>query len=76
MGQDHETSRLFPRSASSSAGCTSSKSSCRDNDEEQSEPPASVLTRRQALVPPKIPPYNIDSSDETEPNADRETLSR
>ncbi|XP_059351050.1 uncharacterized protein LOC130695239 isoform X2 [Daphnia carinata] len=42
-------------------------------DEEQPEPPASVLTRRRALVPPKIPPYNMDSSEDTEQSVDKET---
>ncbi|KAI9556871.1 hypothetical protein GHT06_016663 [Daphnia sinensis] len=42
-------------------------------DEEETEPPASVLTRRRALVPPKIPPYNMDSSEDTEHSADKET---
>ncbi len=45
-------------------------------DEEQPEPPASVLTRRRALVPPKIPPYNMDSSEDTEQSVDKETSTR
>lgn len=45
-------------------------------DEEETEPPASVLTRRRALVPPKIPPYNMDSSEDTEQSADKETSTR
>lgn len=45
-------------------------------DEEETEPPASVLTRRRALVPPKIPPYNMDSSEDAEPSADKETSTR
>lgn len=44
-------------------------------DEEQPEPPASVLTRRRALVPPKIPPYN-DSGEDTEQSVDKETSTR
>jgi len=45
-------------------------------EEEQTEPPASVLTRRRALVPPKIPPYNVDSSEDAEQSVDKETSTR
>jgi len=37
-----------------------------DCDEEQAEPPASVLTRRRALVPAKLPPYSTDSCEDIE----------
>lgn len=48
-------------------------------EEEQPEPPASVLTRRRALVPPKIPPYNVDSCEdasELTSSVDKETSTR
>lgn len=45
-------------------------------EEQQPEPPASVLTRRRALVPPKIPPYNMDSSEDAEQSVDKETSTR
>ena len=46
-------------------------------EDEQAEPPASVLTRRRALVPPKIPPYNMDSSEEADHSSvDKETSTR
>ncbi|XP_046644765.1 uncharacterized protein LOC124331523 isoform X1 [Daphnia pulicaria] len=54
------------------SGCRRSMTTTAADDEE-TEPPASVLTRRRALVPPKIPPYNMDSSEDTEQSADKET---
>lgn len=45
-------------------------------EEEQTEPPASVLTRRRALVPPKIPPYNVDSNEDVDQSVDKETSTR
>ena len=46
-------------------------------EEQQSEPPASVLTRRRALVPPKIPPYNMDSTEDgDQTSVDKETSTR
>lgn len=64
---------------SMASGCgrrTASTATASAVDEEQPEPPASVLTRRRALVPPKIPPYNIDSGEDTEQSADKETSTR
>lgn len=57
------------------SGCRRSMTTTAADDEE-TEPPASVLTRRRALVPPKIPPYNMDSSEDTEHSADKETSTR
>jgi len=75
---EQEESSIFPvgRSSSSSSkhNLSTNPTDAENVEDEQAEPPASVLTRRRALVPPKIPPYNMDSSEEADHSSvDKET---
>ena len=79
--QEQEESSIFPvgRSSSSSSkhNLSTNPTDAENVEDEQAEPPASVLTRRRALVPPKIPPYNMDSSEEADHSSvDKETSTR